>query len=369
MPVFSEDQLTRVFNALADHFGMNEAEKSAWVEASLLAELFGNLMQGLAYFEHHNLLRITNGVTNLGATPRVVKEFPGMAILDADGALGPLVARTAMELACRKARTAGAFMVAVRNSTDWNMISYSTLQALKHDCVGIVVCNSRPEVAPWGGTTPVYGMNPFSVAIPTGRHFPIFVDMASSNSGGLEAMRHLILRDKLPDTIQFFDKTGRIIENPNAWGVTAGWGLDKGAQRMAGYRDMALTVITDTIGGALTGMKCALDLGVPELLQNSPRTPRGQMVMAMHIDHFTPVGEFKAKIDGAIDHAKASPLEPGFSEILMPGEREFREEERRRRDGVPILDKVWDRVGKLMRARGVDIDKIAGPPIHPEAVE
>jgi LDH2 family malate/lactate/ureidoglycolate dehydrogenase len=132
---------------------------------------------------------------------------------------------------------------------------------------------------------------------------------------------------------------------------------------------MALTVITDSIGGALTGMKCALDLGVPELLQNSPRTPRGQMVMAMHIDDFTPVGEFKAKIDRAIDHAKASPLEPGFSEILMPGEREFREEERRRRDGVPILDKVWDRVGKLMRARGVDIDKIAGPPIRPEAVE
>ena len=57
-------------------------------------------------------------------------------------------------------------MVAVRNSTDWNMISYSTLQALKHDCVGLVPCNSRPEVAPWGGTSPVYGMNPFSVAIP-----------------------------------------------------------------------------------------------------------------------------------------------------------------------------------------------------------
>ena len=91
MPVFSIDQLTRVFDSLAEHFGMNAAEKSAWVEASLLAELYGNLMQSLAYFEHHNLLRITNGVTKLGATPRVIKELPGMAILDAGGALGPLV--------------------------------------------------------------------------------------------------------------------------------------------------------------------------------------------------------------------------------------------------------------------------------------
>ncbi|MBP1768864.1 MAG: hypothetical protein H6P98_2979, partial [Candidatus Aminicenantes bacterium] len=123
------------------------------------------------------------------------------------------------------------------------------------------------------------------------------------------------------------------------------------------------------IGGALTGMKCALDLGVPELLQNSPRTPRGQMVMAMDIEHFTPVGEFKTKIDRAIDQAKASPLEPGFSEILMPGEREFREKERREKEGVPILEKVWSRVGELMRARGVDIDRIAGSPIGAKAVE
>jgi LDH2 family malate/lactate/ureidoglycolate dehydrogenase len=369
MPVFSADQLTGVFNAMADHFGMNTAEKSAWAEASLLAELFGNLMQGLAYFEHHNLFRITNGVTNLGATPRVVKELPGMAILDAEGGLGPFVGRIAMELACQKAKTSGAYMVAVRNSADWNMISYPTLQALKHDCVGIVICNSRPEVAPWGGTTPVYGMNPFSVAIPTGRHFPIFVDMSSSNSGGLSAWRHLILKDSLPDTIQFFDKTGRIVKDPKAWGTTAGWGLDKGAQRMAGYRDMALTVITDSIGGALTGMKCAMDLGVPELLQDSPRTPRGQMVMAMNVEHFTPLDEFKAKIDRAIDQAKASPLEPGSSDILMPGEREFREEQRRRKSGIPVLDKVWSRVGELMKARGVDIDKIAGPPMNAEAVK
>jgi LDH2 family malate/lactate/ureidoglycolate dehydrogenase len=249
------------------------------------------------------------------------------------------------------------------------MISYSTLQALKHDCVGIVLCNSRPEVAPWGGTSPVYGMNPFSVAIPAGKHYPILVDMASSNSGGLEAMRHLILRDKLPDTIQFYDKTGRIIEDPNAWGTTSGWGLDKGAQRMAGYRDMAITVITDSIAGALTGMKCAMDLGVPELKENSPRTPRGQTVMAMAIDHFTPIAEFKAKIDRAIDQAKSSPLAAGFTEILMPEEREFREEQRRRRDGVPIFDKVWKRAGELMRPRGLDIDAVAGAPLSGAVID
>jgi LDH2 family malate/lactate/ureidoglycolate dehydrogenase len=365
MPIFNVDQLTNVFSALASYFGMDEEERGAWVEQSLLAELRGNLMQGLGYFEHHNLQRLTNGVTVLGAKPQVIKETPAMALLDAKGALGALVGKRAMELACNKAKDVGSCTVAVQNSTDWNMISYASRQALKYDCIGVVICNSRPEVAPWGGTTAVYGMNPFAWAIPAGRHYPILVDMCSSDSGGLSAMKHLILRDRLPDTVQFYDAKGEIVKSARAWGQHAGWGLSEGAQRMSGYRDMALTVIGDSIGGALTGMMCAADLAVPELKENSPRTPRGQFVMAMHIDHFTPIAEFKVKIDRAIDQAKASPLARGFTEILMPGERGYREEESRRVHGIPIFDEIWNRVVNLILPRRVDLRQIAGEPIAP----
>ncbi|MGH9321141.1 MAG: hypothetical protein ACRD21_12065 [Vicinamibacteria bacterium] len=41
-----------------------------------------------ALFEHHNLRRLTNGVTVLGARPEVVREAGAIAILDARGALG-----------------------------------------------------------------------------------------------------------------------------------------------------------------------------------------------------------------------------------------------------------------------------------------
>jgi LDH2 family malate/lactate/ureidoglycolate dehydrogenase len=360
VPVCSFIQLETLLRALADHFGMDRDEKAAWVEQTLQAELRGNLMQGLAYFEHHNLQRLTNGVTALGSRPSIIRETPAMAVLDAHGALGPLVAKIAMSLACRKARDVGCATVAVRDSTDWNMISYAARQALRHGCVGLVFCNSRPEVAPWGGTRAVYGMNPFAVAIPTRRHHPILIDMCSSDSGGLDAMRHLILKDRLPDTVQFFDRTGRLVERVDAWGTNAGWGLAAGAQRMTGYRDMALTVMMDCLAGALTGMQCAMALAVPELLADSPRTPRGQLVIALHVEAFTPFADFTAKIDRAIDEAKAAPLAPGHSEILMPGERGFREEDRRRRDGVPILDEVWSRLRDLMRPRGVDIDAITG---------
>ena len=123
---------------------------------------------------------------------------------------------------------------------------------------------------------------------------------------------------------------------------------------MSGYRDLALTSTIDAFAGALTGMKCALDLGVPEPVVDGVRTPRGQVVTAFDIAQFTDVDEFKTKVDRAIDQAKASPLAPGFKEILMPGERGYREEERRRREGIPIDDKVWRDVVELARERGVD---------------
>ncbi len=50
-----------------------------------------------------------------------------------------------------------------------------------------------PEVAPWGGTDAVYGLNPFSVAIPAEKHFPVLLDMSSSDTRGLEAQEQLIL--------------------------------------------------------------------------------------------------------------------------------------------------------------------------------
>jgi LDH2 family malate/lactate/ureidoglycolate dehydrogenase len=351
--ILSVGQLTALFDALADTFPMNPAEKAAWVEHSVLAELRGNLMQGLEHLGYHWFQRFTDGTTVWGAEMQFIKETPAMAVLDAGGAMGALVAKRAMEIACERAKQSGVYTVAVRNSPDWMMIGYSTRQALKHDCVGWVFANSRPDVAPWGGTGAVYGHCLISAAIPAGRHHPLLMDMAANNTGGLDAQDKL-MRGEMPDGL-YYDADGRVVTDPARWGTdNINWGIKGGAQRMSGYRDLALTSIIDAFAGAITGMKCALDLAVPEPAVDGVRTPRGQVVMAFDIAQFTDLAEFKAKVDRAIDQAKASPLAPGFTEVLMPGERGYREEERRAREGIPIFEKVWDDVVALSRERGVD---------------
>jgi LDH2 family malate/lactate/ureidoglycolate dehydrogenase len=345
--------------ALADTFPMNANEREAWVEHCVLAELRGNIMQGLEHLGYHWFQRFTDGTTVWGAEMELLRETPAMAILDAKGAMGALVAKRAMEIACERAKRSGVFALAVRNSPDWMMIGYSTRQALKHDCVGWVFANSRPDVAPWGGTKAVYGHCLISAAIPTTRHFPLLMDMAANDTGGLKA-QEMLMKGEMPPGL-YVGPDGRPAEDASLWGTdNINWGIKGGAQTMSGYRDLALTSVIDAFAGAITGMKCALDLAVPEPVVNGERTPRGQVVIAFDIAAFTDPAEFKAKVDRAIDQVKATPLAPGFDEILMPGERGFREEAQRRREGIPIHRKVWADVVDLAAGRGVEAAEVVG---------
>lgn len=127
---------------------MSKDEAAAWVGHCIQVELRGNLMQGIAYLDHHYTQRFSDGRVIFGAKFTKVKETPSMVVLDAGGALGALTGTKAMELAVEKAKKSGACVVSVRHSNDWGMIAYYSMQALKHDCIGLVMVNSRPEVAP-----------------------------------------------------------------------------------------------------------------------------------------------------------------------------------------------------------------------------
>lgn len=48
-----------------------------------------------------------------------------------------------MLLAVEESQGGGVGVVAVRDSTDWNMISYVSRQALEPGCISIVQCHGR----------------------------------------------------------------------------------------------------------------------------------------------------------------------------------------------------------------------------------
>ena len=70
-------------------------------------------------------------------------------------------------------------------------------------------------------------------------------------------------------------------------------------------------------------------------------TGNGVFLMAMDIAAFCPVEELTDTVDRLSATIKASRKAPGFDEILIPGEPEFRAKAQRERDGITLPDATW----------------------------
>jgi LDH2 family malate/lactate/ureidoglycolate dehydrogenase len=54
-----------------------------------------------------------------------------------------------------------------------------------------------------------------------------------------------------------------------------------------------------------------------------------------------------------VRYLKATPPADGFDEVLYPGEKEYKTEQQRRHEGIPIEDETWDRITALAERFGL----------------
>jgi LDH2 family malate/lactate/ureidoglycolate dehydrogenase len=111
------------------------------------------------------------------------------------------------------------------------------------------------------------------------------------------------------------------------------------------YKGYGLAMIIDAITGGL-GSGCSLD-----------NISYGHLFTAIDPAGFTPLKDFKARIDSLIRHVKASPKRPGVNEIFVPGEIELKTMEKRSKEGIPIDDPDWQALSKTARELGLDPEK------------
>ena len=67
----------------------------------------------------------------------------------------------------------------------------------------------------------------------------------------------------------------------------------------------------------------------------------GVLFTVYNIKHFTDLETYYKEIEDLIVHVKSSRVAPGFSEILAPGEPEFRSAERKSVEGITIDETTW----------------------------
>lgn len=359
-----------IFNheALADFakrvfMELDVPEEDALITADVLvqANLRGIDSHGLA-----RLKRYVDGLRKGIMLPRpkieVVHETAATAILDGGAGLGQPVGVRGMRLAIDKAQEVGVGFVAVRNSNHYGIAGYYSMMALEHDLIGLSMTNAASMVVPTFGRQGVLGTNPISVAAPTGKERPFVLDMATS----------VVSRGELEE----YDRQGR--ETPLGWAVNAaglpttdaaavlanlakraGGGilpLGGAGEELGGHKGYGLALLVDIMCGVLSGAGYADHL-YPKTADGKPLPSNvGHFFGALRVDSFCPLEEFKARMDDIIRRLKGSAKAEGAERIYIHGEKEFEEEERRRREGVPLHPRVVADLRKIAEETGVEYD-------------
>jgi len=291
------------------------------------------------------LKRIETGVVNAAAKLEVVADLPGALVLDGCNSMGIVTGVRAMDLAVKKAETAGAGFVTVKNSNHFGIAAYFTRRALAKDMIGYAASNAPSTMAPWGGIKPYMGTNPFSVAIPAGSELPIVMDMATS----VVAQGKIILAAKEGKPIPFgwaITKDGDPTDDPKA-------ALEGTVLPFGGPKGYSISLLLDVLSGVLSGAAFGPYLAN---MWNDFKNPQnvGHCFGVMDVKKFLPLDEFKRKMDTMIRDIKSSPRAKGVEEIFLPGEIEHRKREQRLAEGIPLGPKTYAdlvEIGERMNLR------------------
>lgn len=347
MPILTAEQLTRIGYELFEAAGCSPEDARAVVDHLVESSLFGHDSHGaIRFYEYAQAIR--DGRFDPKARPEIVQERPCTAVVDAHNALGQVGATFAAELAIEKARTHGVASVGLRNTSHIGRVGAYPLMAARRDMIGLIFVNAGREgrkVVPFGGRDGRLSTNPIGFAAPRKQADPILVDMTTSVVADGK-IRVAINQGKPIPAGWAVDAHGNPTTDPQK---VRGDGPEGALLPMGGvvaHKGFALGLAVEILGGALSGQGVAAN--EPVMKSN------GVHLTVYNIAHFAEMADYYREVESLVAHVKSSRPAAGFSEVLLPGEPEFRCAAQRSRNGIAIDDATWQKIGEAGRAFGID---------------
>jgi len=260
----------------------------------------------------------------------VVTEDAATAVLDGGNGLGPIGARCALDAAVRKAGEYGVGMAALRNTNNIGALGCVSSEAASKGFIAVVTTNGNPSVAPFGAADPFFGTNPVSIAVPVGKRDPIVLDMSSC----------IVARGKIR------------LASLGGQSIPEGWALDgegntttdpKSALKgcllpLGGAKGSGLAMMVDILSGMLSGSAYGRKLRSFHELDGP--TGVGAAFICIDVGRFLDPEAFESAVLDYAAQIRALRRQPGFEEILLPGELESRKEAESVRLGIEVPEAV-----------------------------
>ena len=225
--------------------GTSEANARPLAVATAATEADGVASHGLAYIpiycEH-----VQCGKVDGTAVPEVTKPRPSLLVADAATGFAHPAIDLGFEQLVPLAREQGVAALAVRNSYNCGVLGYHTGCLARAGLVGIGFTNAPASIAPSGGSKPVVGTNPFSIATPSEDGEPtVHIDQSASAIARSEVMKHA--REGKPIPVGWaLDSDGNPTTDPNV-------GLKGSMAPSGGYKGVGIALFVEIMAAAVSG--------------------------------------------------------------------------------------------------------------------
>lgn len=307
--------------------GISKDEAKAIAELMVRADVQGSEGHGVFRLPQY-IRRIKGGAVNLKPNIRMARESAAMGLVDGDNGMGHLVMRYATEKAIEKAKGAGLAWIGVRMSNHAGPASLYASMPAQHDMIGLYLAvGNANHLPPWGGLDMLLSTNPVAVAVPAGRESPIVLDMATTVAAYGKVKTKAQRGEMMPEG-WMMDREGRPLTDPRR--ANEGFLLPIG-----GYKGYGLALVIGILAGTLNRAAMGKDV-VDFNADDTSVTNTGHTIVAINIEAFQPVSEFKQQMDVLIQDLRNSRRLPGVDRIRLPGEGSHAAREDRAKNGIPM---------------------------------
>ncbi len=283
--------------------------------------------------------RIKGGAVNVKPNIKVAREAAGMALIDGDNGMGHLVMRYASEKAIEKAKTAGVAWVGVKWSNHAGPASLYASMPVAHDMVGLYMAvGNANHLPPWGGIDMLLSTNPIAVAVPAGEEQSIVLDMATTVAAYGKVKTKAQRGEMMPEG-WMMDRQGKPLTDPKR--ANEGFLLPIG-----GYKGYGLALIFGLLAGTLNRAAMGKDV-VDFNADDTTPTNTGHAIVAINVEAFQPVAEFKKNVDVLVRDIRNSKKLPGVDRIHIPGEGSHAARADRLKNGVPLPEALLAALNQL----------------------
>lgn len=330
MPTFSSEALIQFSYELLAAAGVPDQKADLVARSLVAANLRGVDSHGLQLLPYY-LEQIQMGNIKPEADGRVASESGACIVYDGEYGIGQWVSQICCGHAAGLARQHGLGLVVARESNHFGAAAFWAQRISATGCIGIVMCNATPLVAPWQGKEPRFGTNPICVSVPGTNTW--MLDMATTTVALgkiLNAQNHG--RAAIPEGWAM-DSEG--VPTTNTETALAGLLMPLG-----GYKGSGLAMMAEILCAVLSGGAMSTQLGGIRVQGQPMRT--SQFFLAIDVARFMPLAEFERRMQALVAMVKSSTTARGYDEVLVAGDPEWRAEELRRKEGIPLSDGAWN---------------------------